>query len=314
VPSPNPGGIANLNYLTGAAAISPASAWAVGQTGTLTAPQTLILHWNGTTWTRVASPNPGGPGEANNLQGVAAVSASDAWAVGYCFSRNSTGRTMILHWNGRIWKRMPSPNASGLSALNSVTAISRTNAWAAGWNNTGHGWRTLILHWNGRAWRLVSSPNPNDLPVLNGVAARSRSNAWAAGFYYASGYAQTLTERWNGRTWKLVRSPDPAGPTNDTILQGIAVAGRDLAWAFGYYTNSARIPGQDTLILRWNGKTWSQTPTPSPGGASNFNGINGLAVLSPSSAWAVGQYYDGTTNHTLTLRWNGATWQKVPSP
>jgi hypothetical protein len=41
--------------------------------------RTVILHWNGTSWQPVASPSPTG---SNDLFGVAATSAGNAWAVG----------------------------------------------------------------------------------------------------------------------------------------------------------------------------------------------------------------------------------------
>ena len=40
-----------------------------------------VEHWNGTSWAIVPSPNMGTGN--NHLNGVAAVSASDVWAVGY---------------------------------------------------------------------------------------------------------------------------------------------------------------------------------------------------------------------------------------
>jgi len=40
----------------------------------------LILHWNGKTWQKVPAANPS-PG-SDDLDGVAALSARDAWAVG----------------------------------------------------------------------------------------------------------------------------------------------------------------------------------------------------------------------------------------
>ena len=56
--------------------------WAVGYTittdGTNQPDRTLIEHWNGSTWSVVASPNVGG--NDNLLNGVAA--AGDVWAVG----------------------------------------------------------------------------------------------------------------------------------------------------------------------------------------------------------------------------------------
>jgi hypothetical protein len=39
--------------------------------------------------------------DPGNLYGVAAVSASDAWAVG----QNGGAGDLILHWNGKTWTR-----------------------------------------------------------------------------------------------------------------------------------------------------------------------------------------------------------------
>jgi hypothetical protein len=79
---------------------------------------------------------------------VAAVSARDAWAVG----STSLGVPLIFRWNGRTWKRVPSPNPSPVEGtdLNGVTALSARNAWAVGGTRA---FRTLILHWNGSAWK-----------------------------------------------------------------------------------------------------------------------------------------------------------------
>ena len=88
------------------------------------------------------------------VSAVAATSVRNAWAVG------GGPRTVILHWNGTAWKRVPSPSLAG--SLSSVAAISGGDAWAVGDTSTqpGRG-APLILHWNGKAWRRVPSPNPN---------------------------------------------------------------------------------------------------------------------------------------------------------
>ena len=44
--------------------------------------KSLILRWNGTAWSVVASPNPHPSGD-NVLNGVSALTSSTAWAVGY---------------------------------------------------------------------------------------------------------------------------------------------------------------------------------------------------------------------------------------
>jgi hypothetical protein len=93
------------------AATSDGSAWAVGCSACGTG-RTLILRWNGTTWTRVPSPD---PGTSCAFLGVAAVSDGSAWAVGWIGNGSSTSptstRTLILRWNGAAWTRtrVPSP-------------------------------------------------------------------------------------------------------------------------------------------------------------------------------------------------------------
>jgi hypothetical protein len=51
-----------------------------------------------------------GPGVNNVLTGVTALSATDAWAVGYYVK--GAYRTLILHWAGTAWTKVPNPNAS----------------------------------------------------------------------------------------------------------------------------------------------------------------------------------------------------------
>ena len=72
------------------------SAWAVRETGTSTSLSTLVLRWTGTSWSRVFIPSVGSDAK---VWAVTALSSSDAWAVG-----TADGKTLILHWNGTVWK------------------------------------------------------------------------------------------------------------------------------------------------------------------------------------------------------------------
>jgi hypothetical protein len=187
VPSPNPPG-AHFGLLTGVAATSPRNAWAVGYwqpsagNGLL---RTLIMHWNGTTWKRLASPNP--PGN-DSLGGVAAISGRNAWAVG-----SHDNNTLVLHWNGTVWGwvRRPSPP----QALLSVAAASSRSAWTVG--------TRIIMDWNGRIWRPQLS-NDN-LGVFTSVAATSARNAWAVGYVCSlpcdAHTSFIVIEHWNGTAW-----------------------------------------------------------------------------------------------------------------
>ena len=186
VPSPT----RNVPYmaLSGVAVVSANNIWGVGSylTATESQEKTLIEHWNGSTWSIVASPNSSSP--VNLLVAAAAVSAKNVWAVGY-YSYDSGGITqdkpLIEHWNGTTWSVVSAPGQSR-SMLTSIAVISATDIWAVG----GHGYygqpgQTLIEHWNGTAWRIVSSPNPGSTDNGLGGVARvpGTSTLWAVGSY-----------------------------------------------------------------------------------------------------------------------------------
>ena len=222
--SPNPG--SGLNSLSDVAATSSANAWAVGSydNGVSTSPRTLIERWNGSSWKQVPSPSPGGSGSghASVLNGVAAISATNAWAVGY-YVNTTTHRvtTLVVHWNGTAWKQVPSPNPGSPvsdNQLNGIAATSATDAWAVGATGESQGHQALIVHWNGTAWKQVPNPS-SDSNILSGVAATSSADAWAVGSTCMScgtegQVTDTLIEHWNGTAWKQVPSPNPSNFKN----------------------------------------------------------------------------------------------------
>ena len=127
--------------------------------------------------------------------------------VGYAGMGPRTCRrctTLTLHWNGKAWRRVPSPNPSIGSVLYAVTAASVGNAWAVGYTPS-LARSTLILHWNGKAWTRVPSPNPRPSQACRHLAR----SAWAVGYRQGGG---TLILRWNGKAWKRcpARTPQPA--------------------------------------------------------------------------------------------------------
>jgi hypothetical protein len=307
--SPNPS--YRSNDLTGVSAVSSSDVWAVGQyyNATSKAQDTLILHWTGSAWTQVPSPNPSALG--NHLTGVSALSASNAWAVGYYDTTGGGTHTLILHWNGSSWTQVPSPDPTpGKSQLHGVSAVSTSDAWAVGdyFDTATNVDETLVLHWTGTAWTQVASPSPGSSDALLGVSADSTSDAWAVG---VSG-DRTLTLHWTGTAWAQVPSPNPSSIINR--LSGVsAISGTD-AWAVGFEYRS-NTSADHTLILHWNGVAWSHTFSPGPGLGSSLTGVS---AVSAASAWAVGSYaklVNGvTTTETLILHWTGTAWRTAASP
>src|SRR5213082_3404147 len=127
VPSPNGSSSSNLS---GVAAVSANDIWAVGSSGNqMSGAQTLIEHWNGTSWSVVTSANPGSI--YNTLYGVTAISATNVWAVGYYVNTTGVTQTLIEHWNGTSWSVVKSPSPASMNnELFSVAAVSATNVWA----------------------------------------------------------------------------------------------------------------------------------------------------------------------------------------
>ena len=222
--------------LSAVAASSARNAWAVGYLlrpgkGDCDTCSTITLHWNGFSWSKVASPDPG------MLQGVAVVSASSAWAVGA-----GPQGSLVLRWNGARWVHVASQNGVARD-LTAVVALSVSNAWAVGDRHIG----AFVEHWNGRTWKQFTTPARYS--ALNGVSAASASDIWAVG--YDGGGIMIM--HWNGKSWKRVKSPPVPYKAHGHSLNGAATISAKDAWAVGYYGG-----GCCGLFAHWNGTAWKR--------------------------------------------------------
>jgi len=294
-------------WLRAVAASSPGNAWALGQTWRTDSSRSMpvILHWNGRAWRQVPSPAP--PGAF--LNSVSVTSPANAWVVGGYSADRSVGSTrpIALHWNGSAWRRVPVP-AGAAAELTGVSATSASNAWAVG--GPLGGTTGFVLHWDGSSWTQVpSAPASAGEPIA--VAATATDYAWLADS--AQGTEVTwpggrVAGLWNGRDWTAV--PIPLVQTHEEgrggDVKALAVAGH-AAWMAGDYCTTPTSCGNGQLLpllLRWSGGAWQPTPLPAN------DAIFGLAVLSSTSAWAVGDDSGNPTSpyETLILHWNGTTW------
>jgi hypothetical protein len=283
----------------------------------------LAEHRSGSTWTRVPVPQPAG--QQALLNAVDDLSPGNAWAVGTSFSggvaATGDGPTLIEHWNGTSWSIVPSPNpATGIPGDSDVlTAISGTgpsDLWAAGWDNN-EATNTISLlfeHWNGATWTAATSPTPMfSSQFANAITAISPSNVWAVGTDETGG-SNTLSAHWNGTAWSIVPTPNLTHAGNaQNMLTGVSSDSAGNVWASGLADNvnghNLRMP----YVLHWTGAQWVLTKVPNLG--TEGSRLNGIQVLSPTDAWAVGQTQESNgAILTLTERYNGSTWAIVPSP
>jgi hypothetical protein len=198
VPTPDPAAPAGSTFtgstLSAVSARAANDIWAVGNfttvKGTNVSTFTLTMHWNGSAWTIVPSPNPAIPtptGADQALNGVVAISPNDAWAVGG--TSDLTGfqpaKPIAMHWNGTAWS-LTSLSNLGNGGLASVTASSPTSVWAVGLV----GGTTSVVHWNGTSWTPETTPvGPDGQPGMTGVSAvpGSATEVWAVGITLPSG-------------------------------------------------------------------------------------------------------------------------------
>jgi hypothetical protein len=66
-------------------------------------------------------------------------------------------------------------------------------------------------------------------------------------------------------------------------------------------------------VEHWDGKKWWQVKTPDF--EMHDNVLYSVVALSNGDVWAVGSEYAGYafqhTGHTLSLHWNGKSWQRI---
>jgi hypothetical protein len=265
VPSRDPAtGPLETDALTSVVAISKSNAWAFGfYEKTTTSFRTLVEHWNGASWSVVASPN-SGSGE-NVLAAAAVVTPSDIWAVGYRTNGTGPRHTLVERWNGAKWRIVPSPSPgprNGDRFLFGVAAVSARQAWAVGTQPASFS-QTLAIRWNGTRWLTTKTANPGQGDrFLNGVAAPSATYALAVGSDLAGQQTRALAERWTGSAWSVVPSASPGADYNS--LNAVAARSPGNGWAVGF-RRANPVARFTTLVEHWDGRAWTQVHAPSPG-------------------------------------------------
>ena len=196
------------------------------------------MHWNGSRWrvvpTPSARPSPATGSPYADLTAIDAASPDDIWAVGEAGNVAPVGQsvTVIQHWDGARWRRIPSPNQAARNGkhfdlLFGVAAVSNHDVWAVGdWNGRwpgfgGGGDHALLEHWDGTRWRLAD-PGVGGRSILYGVtradegmlAVGDRGLPWS-----------TLALRGDGR-WRIA-SPAPGS------LADVARAPDGTLWVAG---------------------------------------------------------------------------------
>jgi hypothetical protein len=236
---------------------------------------------------------------------VAAVSATDAWAVGY----NS-----IYRWNGAAWQPVPfetttvTATPTGVS-FNAVAAAGPNSAWVVGEQVPTPPFFpvSVVEHWDGTAWRLIGSSNvtgagghPEAFTAVNSaIAALGPDEAYMVGYAGAYPSITGFLDRCSGSNCNEL------GSLGNSYFNDVAPVAANDIWVVGYTSPAIG----SAFIAHWDGTTLSQTLT-LPG----YAGLSGVAAASAADVWAVGYTTDTVTSHNLIVHWDGQSWTPVSSP
>jgi len=287
---------------------SDSNVWGVGHSS---------VRWDGTNWTLIPIVQMGGGTLV--LDGIAALSSTNVWAVGPFV--NSGGRTQeaVEHFDGTSWKVFPDvsligENLDGLvedESLTSISALSADDIWAAGYVGIEPPCDCIvpfIEHFDGTKWNLsgvlLTANSPDNFQFLEGISALSDTDVWAVGYLSLNGALNGAAQafHFDGTQWSQVTAPSGQMARFNAVT---AIASNDV-WAVG-----ATQTNQRTFIEHFDGAQWRVVASPNTSDPTNI--LLGVGAVSSKSVWAVGQHFKAQGS-PLVEHFDGTRWSIVPAP
>lgn len=269
----------------------------------------IFLRWNGTSWTIAANPPDfftslamvsSGEGYADGFQGIYHWDGIE-WTLDYTGTASYLNDMMvfpdeqifavgtestILQRDSGGWNPVNGPQPHELAA---VAALSPTNIWAVGYEET-------LMHYDGVTWQaetFTSLPTDINNRAFYAITFLNDTDGWIVG--------SDLMIRWNGSSWQEVDN----GTEEYQSYRGVAAVSSNDVWVVGELSG-----GSGSVIRHWNGTTWSDIPHPA------LPRLNTITMLDSDTGMAGGYRYDSTMGiyESVLLRWNGSIWSEVTTP
>ncbi|MFD8543328.1 hypothetical protein [Streptomyces sp. NPDC059649] len=240
------------------------------------------------------------PVEKGDLTAVAALSDTQAWAVGYRLNSATSLKAIALRWDGKTWTQESTlPDNSFPQAL---AVRSAGDIWTVG---------SASAHWDGTKWTAYQLDNdPAGHVVPDAVTTTSDGKAWTVGRAMGRSVKDGVpaVQSWDGKAWHRQALPD----VGKGELSGItAVAPNDI-WAVGAAYAPDENTKQSALLLHFDGKNWRRITAPGP--RTTHNWLGAVTALSANDIWAVGGSTTGSTERPFAVHWNGNTWTTATTP
>lgn len=237
------------------------------------------------------------------LEGITAVSSSDAWAVG-----QDNGHLLSDYWNGTSWSSVGFPAGNPCDTFESdcnLTSVSSSDAddviaVGDGTIPGPNGWEgiPLAFEWTGSAWHEMTPPSNATDGEFAYVDVFSPTDAWAVGSAVAGVGEIVTSDHFNGTSWTQVPTPIAIANAGLTITAIDGSSPSDI-WACGF-TEIGGYGGRTftSVLMHWSGRGWKSVAVP------DQSGLLDVSDVSPTDAWAIAKDY-------AILHWNGTAWTKV---
>jgi hypothetical protein len=293
-------------WLSDVAALSPTDVWTVGRSGPSHATMPVAVHWDGRLLRRYTPFRPTRKG-GGALWRLSATSPRDVWAYGGDGARDSLSlgkadRSVVVHWDGRRWTRLPTPPVPKDARVRDFAATGPNSAWLVGGGMPYK--RPLVMHWDGERWGVLSlswnvAPAGSD---LRAITANAPDDVWAAGaqgLHAGSSYSYTdLVLHWDGRRWRQISSPLEREYGSGPFAVAIDTAPSGDAW-----TANQDLSANRPVFMRFPPS--GRRPT------VQFPNIDfspqDVEAASATSGWVAGNRYH--PSRSVLARWSGRTWR-----
>lgn len=291
------GGKDNPGWMEAVAAPAADDAWAFGALTSRGAPDTytsVVRHWNGRTWQKVALPGAVSAALSGFPSTVASASApGNVWAF--------TGTGAWVRFNGHRWTSGELPVAVKGGAGNTdgeiqaAVVLSPKDVWALGYYNPVSP-EPYIAHYNGHHWKVT------DLylnTAIVGASALGPRDIWAVGDDNTN-----VLLHYDGRSWKREALPARA---NAAYFSGVAALTDKKVWVTG---DVLGLPGDvKPGVMLWNGRSLSFDRLKAP--APIFNTVPDLH----GGLWAVSQEPDAVAAFQPEIwHYTGGRWRSSHVP
>lgn len=206
------------------------------------------------------------------------------------------------------------PGTTGSLSFGTVTCVSKKLCWTAGYAG-GNGFTAVMEKWNGKKFTTVHTPEAD--VDLGGVACPKTHLCWVVGEKAVGNTDSPVLERWNGKKWAAAKVPNPKGNAN--YLTDVSCPSSHACYAVGQYGSDTTFPATTTtLLLRWNGKKWSQVKSPpKPGGTTQY-ALTAINCVKVTHCVAGGKYVPNGSydSHIFSDVLSGHKWslRSVPQP